>query len=107
MSILQFHWLRFFGALLALILAIVYLLGYVKIALGGFFIIGVYGAVTCIRIQKGIQPGKCDLCGSKGLLKVEYEHAFTNARLILDCPSCGRVVNRAKNGIKPGLEKEN
>ncbi len=106
MSIMHFHWLRFLGAVAALIFAVMYLFGYEKAALIGFIIIGIYAAVTCIRIQKGMQPGKCDLCGRKGLLRVEYEHGFTNVRLVLDCPSCGRVVNKAKNGIKPGLEKE-
>ncbi len=106
MSIMLFHWIRFFGAAFALLFAILYLCEYEKIALYGFLLIGAYGAITCILIQKGVQPGKCDLCGSKGLLRVEYGHGFTNVRLILDCPSCGRVVNKAKTGIKPGLEKE-
>lgn len=106
MSIVLFHWLRFCGAVAALILAILYLAGYEQLSLIGFFLIGIYAAITCIRIQKGTQPAKCDLCGAGGILKVEYEHGYTNVRLILDCPHCGQVVNTAKTGVKPGLEKE-
>lgn len=106
MSILLFHWIRFIGAILALLLAILYLIGFEQVSLAGFILIGIYGAVTCILVQNGTLPAKCDLCSSKGTLKAEYGHGFTNVRLVLSCPQCGRVVNTAKNGIKPGKERD-
>ena len=107
MSFFQFHWIRFIGAVVALFLAIIYLIGFEKVSLVGFTLIGAYGAIVCILLQKGTLPGKCDLCGNKGLLKAEYGHGFSNARLVLNCPHCGRVINTAKNGLnierdKPG-----
>lgn len=104
MSIVLFHWIRFFGAIMALLLAVLYLIGFEQISLVGFTIIAIYAAVVCIKLQKGKLPARCDLCRSKGTLKAEYGHAFTNSRLVLSCPQCGRVVNRAKNGIRPGKE---
>ncbi len=106
MSILLFHWIRFIGAIVALLLAILYLTGFDRISLAGFTLIGAYAAVTCILVQNGTLPAKCDLCSSKGTLKAEYGHGFTNVRLVLSCPVCGRVVNKAKNGIKPGKEDD-
>lgn len=104
MSILLFHWIRFFGAILTLLLAILYLTGFELISLAGFIFIGIYAAVVCILVQNGTLPARCDLCGSKGTLKAEYGHTFTNVRLVLSCPQCGRVVNTAKHGIRPGKE---
>lgn len=107
MNIVRLHSIRFIGAILALLLGIIYLAGFIKTSLFGFFLIGSYAAVTSILIQNGKQPAKCDLCGSKSLMKVEYEHGFTNVRLILDCPRCGRVVNTAASGLPvPGREKD-
>lgn len=107
MSILRFHWIRFIGAVVALLLAILYLAGFERVSLVGFILIGIYAAVVCILVQNGTLPARCDLCSSKGTLKAEYGHGFTNVRLILSCPKCGRVVNTAKNGIKPGKERDN
>lgn len=106
MSILRFHWIRFIAAITALILALLYLFGFEQSALLGFFILGTYAAITCVRIQRGSQGARCDLCSSKAKMKVEYGHGFTNVKLIVDCPQCGRVVNIAKHGIQPGLEKD-
>lgn len=105
MSIFLFHWIRFVGAILALLLAVLYLIGFERVSLVGFTLIGIYAAVTCILVQQGTLPARCDLCRSKSTLKAEYQHGFTNVRLILNCPQCGRVVNRAKHGVIPGKEK--
>lgn len=102
LNIVRFHWIRFIGAVLALLLAILYLVGFESMSLIGFIFIGFYGAVTGIRIQRGNQPASCDLCQSKALMKVEYEHGFSNVRLIVDCPRCGQVVNTSTGGITPG-----
>ena len=91
---------------MALLFSILYLVGFEKSALGGFLAIGLYATVTGIRMQKGTQKARCDLCGSNSRFKVEYEPGFRNVKLVLDCPHCGRVVNKAENGIKPGLEKD-
>jgi len=105
MTILLFHWIRFVGAILALLLAILYLVGFEHVSLVGFTFIGIYATITCILVQQGTLPARCDLCRSKSTLKAEYGHGFTNVRLVLSCPQCGRVVNRAKNGISPGKEQ--
>lgn len=104
MNILRFHWIRFIGAIVILLLALCYLFGLEEFAIAGFVIIAVYTTILCARLQKGTQPAICDLCRAKGFMKVEYEHGFSNVHLILKCPHCGRVVNKAKNGIKPGRE---
>ncbi len=106
MSILLFHWIRFFGAIIALLLAILYLTGFERVSLIGFTLIGIYATITCVLIQKGKLPAKCDLCGNKSTMKVEYDHGFTNVLLVLNCPQCGRVINRAEKGIRPGREDE-
>jgi len=106
MSILRFHWIRFFGAAAALVLALMYLFGYEQPALAGFLVIGVYATITCVRIQRGTQPAKCDLCGRSSKMKVEYDHGFSNVKLIVECPDCGRIVNKAKQAIKPGRESD-
>ena len=105
MTILLFHWIRFIGAIVALLLAILYLIGFEKISLVGFSLIGAYGAVVCILLQKGTLPAKCDLCSTKGTMKAEYDYGFANARLVLGCPKCGRVINGAKHGIRPERER--
>ena len=101
MGILRFHWIRFIGAVVMLILSLCYLFGFEEFAITGFIIIAVYATVLCTRLQKGTQPAICDLCGAKATMKVEYEQAFSNVRLIVQCPHCGRVVNTAKKGIRP------
>lgn len=106
MTILRFHWLRFIGAIVTLILALLYLFGFEKPAMAGFIVIGAYATFLGIRIQRGKQRAVCDLCGAKSMMKVEYEPGFSNVRLIIDCPRCGRVVNKAKRGIRPGRESD-
>ena len=106
MSLIRFHWLKFLGAVTALCLAIMYLAGLEKASLAGFFLIGVYASILCIRIQKGTQKARCDLCGQPSTMRVEYNHGFTNVRLIIDCPACGRVVNTATAGVLPGHDKK-
>lgn len=105
MSLLRFHWLRFIGAVVALVLALFYLAGFETISMTGFLIIAVYAALLTIRLARGRQQATCDLCGSPGILRVEHGPAFSGARLVLDCPRCGRVINTAREGMKPGMEK--
>lgn len=108
MSILRFHWIRFIGAVAALILAIVYLLGFEVQAMTGFIVIAVYAVILSVRLQQGTQPAICDLCRSRARMKVEYEHGFSNVRLMVKCPHCGRIVNTAGSagGIRPGREED-
>lgn len=106
MNILRFHWIRFIGAIVILFLALCYLFDYKVFAMTGFIIITVGVTLFCAMLRKGKVPAVCDLCGSKALMKVEYEPGFINVRLVVNCPHCGRVINTAKNGIKPGRESE-
>jgi hypothetical protein len=106
MNILRFHWIRFIGAIIILLLSLCYLFGLEAFAISGFIVIAVYTTVLCTRLQKGNQPAVCDLCQAKAMMKVEYEHGFSNVRLVIQCPHCGRVVNTAKNGIRPGREND-
>lgn len=99
------HRLRFFGAVLALLLALLYLGDQEEIALIGFAVVATISSYLCIRIRKGNMPATCDLCGENGTLKAEYGAGFSNARLILNCPHCGRVINKASQGIDPQQEK--
>jgi hypothetical protein len=103
-SLLRFHWLRFIGAITALLLALIYLAEYEYLSLTGFGVMALIMTYGGIRIRRGTLPAVCDLCGAASTMSAEYGAGFSNARLILSCPSCGRVVNRAENGIKP--EKE-
>jgi hypothetical protein len=104
LSLVRFHWLRFLGAIFALVLAIIYLMESEEIALLGFALIALVAAVICIKIRKGTLPAICDLCRSKGTMRAEYGPGFSNARLILNCPQCGRVINKAQAGMQPGIE---
>ncbi|WP_028584332.1 hypothetical protein [Desulfogranum mediterraneum] len=103
-----FHRLRIYTAVVVLFFALLYLLGLEKPALGGFAAVAVIGAVFCNRIRLGTMPACCDLCAARGTLKAEYGAGFSNARLVLDCPQCGRVVNRAGRGAppEPGVESD-
>ncbi len=105
LNFFRFHWLRFFGAILALLFAILYLAGGEEFALGGFALIAIIAGYIGIRVRKGTMPALCDLCKETGTLKAEYGAGFSNARLILNCPKCGRVINAAEKGIKPKREK--
>ena len=105
LNFFRFHWLRFIGAILALLLSIIYLFGFEEISLAGFGIGIVIASYIGIRIRKGSMPARCDLCGSEGSLKAEYGAGFSNARLVLTCSSCGRVINGGEKGtIKPRKE---
>lgn len=105
MSLLRFHWLRFIAAAVALVLALLYLAGFETIAMVGFLVIGIYAALLTMRLARGRQKARCDLCGGPGILRVEHGPAFSGARLVLDCPRCGRVINTASEGMQPGIEK--
>jgi hypothetical protein len=105
MSFKSLFWVRIGGAGFALLLAAAYLAGYIVFALTGFGLIGLIGGTIGYRINGGNLPATCDLCGQKGLFRAEYGHGFGNARLILDCPECGRVVNRAGGGVGVAREK--
>jgi hypothetical protein len=76
-----------------------------EIALIGFAVVATITAYLCFRIRKGDMPATCDLCGENGTLKAEYGAGFSNARLILNCPHCGRVINKASRGTDPQQEK--
>jgi len=99
---LSFHTLhraRTAGAAAALLLAVAYLAGYQAFAVAGFVLLGLAGGVTGVLINRGMLPALCDLCGRRGTFSAEYGQGFRNARLILACPRCGRVVNRADHGV--------
>lgn len=98
------YWSKVVGACIVLALALVYLIGFTKSGLVGFVLVGVVGGSIGYRIKKGSLPAVCDLCGSKGFFSAEYGAGFSNARLILTCEKCGRVVNKVPYGIRP--EKE-
>ncbi len=99
-----FYRLRFICALAVFALALLYLAGGEKIALIGFAVITFVGAVICSRVRKGTMPAVCDLCKSSATMKAEYGAGFSNARLIINCPHCGRVVNKAEEGVNPAKE---
>ena len=105
LNFFRFHWLRFLGAVLALFFAILYLAGGEEIALAGFAFIAIIAGFIGIRVRKGTMPALCDLCKEHGTLKAEYGAGFSNARLILNCPNCGRVINTATRGAAPEREK--
>lgn len=100
-----FHKLRIVTAVIVLFLAIIYLNGGEKIGLTGFAVLAAVVAIICNKIRKGVMPAICDLCSTKATMKAEYEAGFSNARLIINCPCCGRVVNQAKQGVNPQKEK--
>ncbi len=105
---MSFHSLyraRIGGAAAALLLAGTYLAGYLAFALAGFALLGLAGGVIGFLINRGTLPARCDLCGRKGIFSAEYGHGFRNARLILDCPRCGRIVNRADYGVDAEREE--
>ncbi len=102
---MRFHWLRFIAAAVVLVLALLYLAGLETIAMVGFLVIGIYAGLLTIRLGRGRQKASCDLCGGPGILRVEHGPGFSGARLVLDCPHCGRVVNTAREGMQPGVER--
>ncbi|WP_163337625.1 hypothetical protein [Desulfopila sp. IMCC35008] len=104
LSFVRFHWLRFSGAIIALSLAIIYLLEFEGTSLIGFSLLAAVGIFLGMGLRNGTLPARCDLCGSSGHFSAEYGAGFSNARLILSCPRCGRVVSNPERGIIPEQE---
>lgn len=103
-SLIRLYWLRLIGAALALLLAILYLAEFEEISLAGFALIALMAIYIGIRINNGTMPAHCDLCGSEGTMGAEYGAGYANARLILNCRRCGRVINGASGSVKPQKE---
>lgn len=103
-SLIRLYWLRLIGAVLALLLAILYLAEFEYASLAGFAIIALVGIYLGIRINNGTMPARCDLCGSEGTIGAEYGAGYANARLILNCCRCGRVINGKPGSVKPAKE---
>lgn len=103
-SFVRLHWLRFSGAIIALLLAIIYLLEFEGVSLIGFGMMAVAGAYLGMALRNGTLPARCDLCGSPGRFSAEYGAGFSNARLILSCQQCGRVINNSERGVAPEQE---
>ncbi len=95
----RFYRLRIVAAIIILILALMYLSGHEKIGLSGFAVITLIAVFVCNKLRLGTMPAVCDLCGRQGTMKAEYGAAFSNARLVLTCLGCGRVVNTSKQGL--------
>ena len=104
MSYRSLYWGRIAGAAAALLLAVTYMAGFIELALFGFGIVGLVGGVIGYRLNRGSLLAICDLCGKKGIFRAEHGHGFRNARIVLDCPGCGPVVNRAGYGMR--VERE-
>lgn len=103
-NFIRFYWLRLFGAVFALILALLYLAEFQRISLIGFSCNAFIVIYLTIRINNGTMPAECDLCGNPGTMKAEYGAGFSNARLILTCEQCGRIINSAPGSVKPRKE---
>lgn len=101
----SFHKLRIVTAVIVFLLAIIYLNGGEKFSLIGFATLSTVVALLCNKIRKGIMPAVCDLCGTRATMKAEYGAGFSNAKLVIDCHRCGRVINQAKQGVNPQKEK--
>jgi hypothetical protein len=104
LSFLRFYWLRLFGAVLALVMATLYLNDFEGISITGFSLMALVAVVISIRISRNTMPASCDLCGAPATMTAEYGAGYSNARLILNCTRCGRVVNTRPGSVKP--EKE-
>ena len=105
LSLIRFYWLCLAGAILALTFSLVYLAGAEIPALGGFALIAAVAIYITIRINRGDMPSICDLCGADAVMTAEYGTGFSNARLIVTCPGCGRVINTGKGTVTPQREK--
>ncbi|WP_136798197.1 MULTISPECIES: hypothetical protein [Desulfosediminicola] len=103
-NLIRLYWLRLAAAALALLLAILYLAEFEKVSLAGFALIALIGGYIGIRINNSTMPARCDLCGSVGTMGAEYGAGYANARLILNCSRCGRVVNGKPGSVKPQKE---
>ncbi len=105
LSFHRFYKLRIITAVIVFILAILYLTGYEEVGLAGFAVITALAAYVCNKLRLGTMAAYCDLCGRDGLMKAEYGAGFSNARLVLNCCNCGRVVNSTKLGVCLKKEK--
>ncbi len=99
-----FYRLRLLCAIVVLGLALLYLAGGEKFSLIGFALLFVIVTFLCNQIRKGTMPAVCDLCKSKGTMQAEYGAGFSNAKLVINCPQCGRVVNKGEDGVNPQRE---
>lgn len=104
LSLLRFYWLRVLGAVLALVLASLYLADFEEISIFGFSFMALVAAVLTIRISRNTMPASCDLCGAPATMTAEYGAGYSNARLILNCTRCGRVINSRPGSVKPQKE---
>ena len=94
-----FYKLRIAAAIIVLALALLYLNGFEKFSLAGFAVLTCITAYVCNKLRLGTMDAHCDLCGARGVMKAEYGAGFSNARLVIDCQKCGRVINSSKTGI--------
>lgn len=106
MTFRRIHQLRIGTAIVVLILALLYLMGQEKTALAGFALITMAAVAVGDRLRKGTLPATCDLCGASATMAAEYGAGFSNARLVLTCPRCGRVINSGGYQVEPRREKE-
>lgn len=105
LNFFRFYWLKLIGAIVTISLAVTYLCGYEEVSLTGFALLAVIIGYYGIRIRKGTMPALCDLCSSRATIKAEYGAGFSNARLVITCPRCGRVVNTGTGTVHPEREK--
>lgn len=103
-SLLRLYWLRILGAVLALVFAMLYLLDREGLAIGGFAVLALAVTAITVMIRKNRLPASCDLCGSSATISAEYDAGFANARLILNCRRCGRIVNGRPGSMQPRKE---
>jgi len=104
LSLLKLYWLRTLGAFFALVCAIVYLAGLERTAALGFTVLALAVTVIAVRINRNSLPATCDLCDAPATIGAEYDAGFANARLILHCQRCGRVINSRPGSMKPQKE---
>jgi ribosomal protein S27E len=95
-----FYKLRIAAAIIVLALALLYLNGLEKISLAGFAVLACITTYICNKLRLGTMDADCDLCGARGVMKAEYGAGFSNARLVINCQKCGRVINSSKSGIR-------
>lgn len=105
LSLTTFHKLRIITATIVLFLALIYLSGQEAFSLAGFALLAVVATYICYHLRNGSMAAECDLCRSQATMKAEYGAGFSDARLVINCPQCGRVINGAKQGVEPQREK--
>lgn len=104
LSLLRFYWLKIYCAILALVFAMLYLTGFEGLSILGFSGIALVAAVITIRISRNTMVAICDLCGAPATMTAEYGAGYANARLILNCSHCGRVINGKPGSMQPQKE---